>query len=236
MLDAVAGRQLPEAVGQPTRLLATVLGQDLEAGEDGVLRIARKVVAASGNGQQLLRVTDPPRPLRAAADRPRQLSREVSGKRQRSANRGKAAARLGRVHARIRQVRQQFLHQVANQLVKTHDKLALEDLNVSGMLHNHRLAAAINDAAWAELARIISYKQRWRGGQVLLVVRWYPSTKPAPTATGGRGHAPVPTGLALPDLRAPCRPGPPATNLAGWAEQHHAQTSDPGRPRRAVYP
>ena len=45
------------------------------------------------------------------------------------------------------------------------------------MMANHHLAAAIGDAAWAQLARVIGYKQAWRGGQVTLVDRWFPSTK-----------------------------------------------------------
>jgi IS605 OrfB family transposase len=79
-------------------------------------------------------------------------------------------------HRHVRDVRQHYLHKVANALVKTHDRIAKEDLNITGMLANHHLAGAIADAAWAELARILSYKQHWRGGQVLPVDRWFPST------------------------------------------------------------
>ena len=148
-----------------------------------------------------------------------------------SANRHKAAARLGRAH--VRNVRQHYLHQVANALVKTHDRIAVETRNITGMMHNHQLAGAIADAAWAELARIITYKQQWRGGQVLPVDRWFPSTKtcshchtiapalPLSTRTfhGGQcGHQ------ADRDHNA-------AINLATWAEQHHAQVRDPDATR-----
>jgi putative transposase len=51
--------------------------------------------------------------------------------------------------------RRHFLHQVSNALVKTHDRLVIEDLNVLGMLANHRLARAISDAGWAEFARLL---------------------------------------------------------------------------------
>ena len=60
-----------------------------------------------------------------------------------------------------------FLHQVSNALVKTHDRLVIEDLNVSGMLANHRLARAISDAGWAECSRQLGYNQDWRGGALL---------------------------------------------------------------------
>lgn len=61
-------------------------------------------------------------------------------------------------------MRRHFLHQVSNDLVKTHDRLVVENLNVAGMLANHRLARAISDAGWSEFARLLAYKQAWRGG------------------------------------------------------------------------
>ena len=182
------------------------------------------LVAATAAGQEVLREGDAPRPLRSAQARLRRLSRRVGRKRKGSANRRKAAARLGRAHAHVRQVRQQFLHGVANALVKTHDRIALEDLNIAGMMANHYLAGAIADAAWAELARIVRYKQQWRGGQVIGVDRWYPSTK---TCSRCRTIAPT---MALSTRVFRCeqcgyqadRDLNAAINLAVWAEEHHA--------------
>jgi putative transposase len=200
------------------------------AGWVGVDRgLSTFVVAATATGEEVARVTVAPRPLRAAKTRLRRLSRLVSRKRKGSANRGKAVARLGRAHAHIRNVRHEFLHQVANAVVKTHDQLALEDLHITGMLANHHLAAAISDAAWAQLARIIGYKQHWRGGQLVFVDRWYPSTKTCSSCHTVTGSLPLsarifhcPTcGLERDrDVNA-------AINLAVWAEQHHTQTRDP---------
>ncbi|WP_255292801.1 MULTISPECIES: transposase [Micromonospora] len=187
------------------------------------------VVAADTTGRQRLRVTDPPRPLRTALPRLRRLSRQVTRKRRGSRNRAEAVTRLARAHHRVAHVRRHFLHKVANQLVKTHDRLALEDLHIAGLLRNRRLAAAISDAGWAELARIIGYKQGWRGGQAIRAPRWYPSTRMCSACRV--------TGPALPlsvrvfrcdecghtadrDVNA-------AVNLAVWAEQHHARTRDP---------
>ncbi|MEV3963578.1 transposase [Nocardia sp. NPDC050193] len=61
-------------------------------------------------------------------------------------DRREAAARLARHHPRVANVRRHFLHQVTNELVKTHDRLVVEDLHVAGMLRNGRLARAIADA------------------------------------------------------------------------------------------
>ncbi len=77
-------------------------------------------------------------------------------------------------------MRRHFLHQVSNTLVNTHDRLVIENLNVSGMLANQRLARAISDAAWAAFARLLGYKQAWRGGTVMIADRWYPSSRLCP--------------------------------------------------------
>jgi putative transposase len=166
------------------------------------------VVAATADGTETVRATAAPKG---------------------SKNRRKAAARLGRHHGRIRDRRQHFLHQVSNLLVKTHDRLVLEDLNVTGMLTNHRLAAAISDAAWGELARQVAYKAAWRGGTVLTADRWFASSKTC-SACGQ-----VRQGLTLADREFACdgcslvidRDTNAAANLATWGEQHHSQVPDP---------
>ena len=187
------------------------------------------VVAATATGVQTVRVDVAPRATRNAQPTTRRLSRAVSRKQKGSANRRNAVARLGRHHEKIRNRRQHFLHQVSNLLVKTHDRLVLEDLNVTGMLSNHRLAAAISDAAWGEFARQIGYKQSWRGGTVLTADRWFGSSKTCSVCgtvkqtltLAERTFTCQSCGLVIDrDLNA-------AVNLATWGEQHHAQVPDP---------
>ena len=100
----------------------------------------------------------------------------------------------------------------------------MEDLNITGMLANHRLAGAIADAGWGELGRLVGHKQQWRGGQVITVDRWYPSSKTCAACRSITAVMPLSTRTfhcpqcgyrADRDLNA-------ATNLAIWAEQHHA--------------
>ncbi len=180
------------------------------------------VVAATAEGEQMLRVDDAPRALKTAARQTRRLSRAVARKQKGSSNRARAAARLARHHARVRARRLHFLHQVSGALVKTHDRLALEDLNIAGMLTNHHLAAAISDAAWGELARQITYKQAWAGGQVLHVDRWFASSK----TCSGCGHHDKDLTLAVRVYRCVVcglvidRDLNAAANLAAWATDH----------------
>ena len=112
----------------------------------------------------------------------RRLAKSLSRKQKGSHNRRDAAARLGRHHHRVANVRRHFLHQVSNELVKTHDRLVIENLNVSGMLANHRLARAISDAGWAEFARLLTYKQAWRGGSSSKPTAGIPSSSCARSA------------------------------------------------------
>ena len=127
------------------------------------------------------RVADAPKALATRLNRQRRLAKNPPRKQKRSNNRHDAAAQLGRHHDHVAQLRRHALHQVSNPLVKTHDRLALEDRNVSGMLGNHRLARAVSDAAWAEFARLdCGYKQAWRGGPGTAVDRWFPSRKRCP--------------------------------------------------------
>ncbi|BCJ76152.1 transposase [Catellatospora sp. IY07-71] len=202
---------------------------DARGGWVGVDRgLTAFVVAACADGTETVRVGHWPRPSRAGMARQRRLARDVTRKPPGSINRRQAAARLGRHHARVAAIRDRFLHQVSNKLVKTHDKLAIETLTITGMLANRRLAAAVADAAWGELARQLTYKQQWRGGQVTPVDRWYPSTK---TCAPCRTVAPA---MPLHQRTFTCascghqadRDLNAAVNLAIWAEQHHAQVRD----------
>ncbi|WP_239087058.1 RNA-guided endonuclease InsQ/TnpB family protein [Catellatospora methionotrophica] len=186
------------------------------------------VVAATADGTPTLRVDDPPRPARSAMVRQRRLARAVTRKQRGSRNRADAAARLGRHHARVAAIRRRFLHEVSNKLVKTHDRLAIETLTITGMLTNRHLAAAVADASWGELARQLTYKQQWHGGHLCPVDRWYPSTK---TCSACRTvAAAVPLGQRVFTCQA-CgyradRDLNAAVNLAIWAEQHHARVRD----------
>jgi putative transposase len=118
-----------------------------------------------------------PRPLRTALRQVKRLQRRVSRRQKGGANRKKARARLARAHARVANLRRETLHQATTRLTKTKSVIVVEDLNVSGMQKNHRLVLAIADVGWAEFKRQLIYKAAWRGGQVVLADRFYPSSK-----------------------------------------------------------
>jgi putative transposase len=118
-----------------------------------------------------------PKALRTLLVRLRRLSRDLSRKVKGSRNRGKARLKLARLHARIANLRRDSLHQLTTSLTRRFHTIGIEDLNVKGMLGNRCLSRAIVDMGFGELRRQLMYKAAWRGGQVVVADRWYPSSK-----------------------------------------------------------
>ena len=115
----------------------------------------------------------PPRFLKTLLDRVRRLSRKKKG----SKNRAKARARLARLHARIADCRNDFLHKLSTTLVRENQALYVESLKVANLMKNSRLARAIGDAAWGEFLRQLEYKCAWYGRYIWQAPPMFPSSK-----------------------------------------------------------
>jgi putative transposase len=89
----------------------------------------------------------------------------------------KTQARVAKLHARIASARRDGLHKLTSRLVRTFGTIVIEDLNVSGMLANRRLARRIAGVGMGELRRQIEYKAAWAGVGVHIADRWFPSSK-----------------------------------------------------------
>lgn len=178
-------------------------------------------VAATADGTEVAR-TEAPRSLARSLPKLRRASKAASRKRIRSQNRRKANERLNRIHGRIADQRRHFVHEITSELVKTHDRLCLEDLAVANMLRNRRLSRRIADAAWGELQRQVVYKAAWYGTELVLAPRFFASSKICSTC--GQLNTP----LTLADRTFRCRDSGcgliidrdlnAAINLAAWAE------------------
>ena len=90
-------------------------------------------------------------------------------------------AEVARLHGRVANARGDGLHRLTSALTSRFGTIVVEDLHVVGMLRNHRLARRIADAGWGELRRELDYKTRWRGSDLLVADRWYPSSKTCST-------------------------------------------------------
>jgi len=100
-------------------------------------------------------------------------SRKVAG----SNNRKKSVLKLSRIHRRIRNSRKDFLHKITTKLAKTKSVIVLENLNVKEMLSKGRLSRQISDVGWSEFRRMLDYKAKWYGSNVILAPQFYPSSK-----------------------------------------------------------
>ncbi|WP_327042507.1 IS607 family element RNA-guided endonuclease TnpB [Micromonospora ureilytica] len=182
-------------VERPERLPArpgAVLGVDV-----GISHLA---VLSTGE------LIDNPRCLTTAHQRMRARGRALARKtgpdrrtgRRASKRWERAAARLGRAHARVANLRRDALHKLTTRLTREFGTVVIEDLNVTGMLRNRRLARHIADAGFAEIRRQLTYKTGWNGGRLILADRWYPSSKTC------SGCGAVKTKLALSERKYHC--------------------------------
>ncbi|MEV6859849.1 IS607 family element RNA-guided endonuclease TnpB [Streptosporangium subroseum] len=128
-----------------------------------------------------------PKHHRTALKRLRRLNKQLArrigprtpdgGRREPSARWRKTKAALGKTHARVAHQRRDGLHQLTTRLASTYGTVVVEDLNMSGMLANRRLARAIADVGMGEVRRQLTYKTSWNGGRLIVADRWYPSSK-----------------------------------------------------------
>ncbi len=118
-----------------------------------------------------------PRHLARKARNLARYQRRLARCRKGSANRAKAAAKVARAHRTVRDARRDFLHRASTRLVRSADTIVIEDLNVSGMIRNRHLARAISDCGWGEFRRQLQYKCQRYGRNLVIIDRWYPSSK-----------------------------------------------------------
>ena len=107
----------------------------------------------------------------------KRLQRQLSKKEKGSNNRNKARIRLAKVYKKINDKKQYYLHAVSNSLIDENQVICMEDLNVKGMLRNHKLAESICEMNFGEFRRILEYKARWYNRRIVFVDRFYPSSK-----------------------------------------------------------
>ena len=81
------------------------------------------------------------------------------------------------IHSKIANDRKDFLHKLSTQIVNNHDVIGVEDLNIKGMVRNHRLAKSIADAGWSMFNNFLEYKCLWQSKTFQKVERFYPSSQ-----------------------------------------------------------
>lgn len=147
--------------------------QLLSTGAAVGLDVGIKDLVITSDGQKY----DNPKHLQKAEKKLATLQRRLSRKPKGSRNRKKARLRLAHQHEYIANCRQDYLHKLTTQMVRDYDIICVESLNVGGMLKNHKLAKAITDASWGELARQLKYKAAWQHKMLVEVGAFFPSSQ-----------------------------------------------------------
>jgi len=122
-------------------------------------------------------VIDNPKYLNKSLRKLKHLQRCASRKKKGSKNKKKAVKRLAKCHEKVSNQRHDFQHKLSKQLICENQAVVIEDLNIKGMLKNHKLAQSISDAAWSSFIFKLCYKAEWFGKTILKIGRFEPSSK-----------------------------------------------------------
>lgn len=127
-----------------------------------------KTFLVTSGGQEF----ENPKFLKKAQSRLKFIQRKYSKKKGK-----RTKQKLVLLHEKVVNQRKDFLHKVSAQLIKNHDGIAIETLNIEGMVKNHNLAQSIQDCGWGEFVRQLEYKAEWYGKNVIKIGRFEPSSK-----------------------------------------------------------
>jgi putative transposase len=118
-----------------------------------------------------------PKHLRLHERNLKRKQQKLARKEKGSKSRDKARLLVARVHERVSNVRQDYLHKLSRKLVDDNQVIVVESLNTKGMVRNHKLALAISDVGWGMFVNFLQYKLDREGKVLIEIDRWFPSSK-----------------------------------------------------------
>jgi putative transposase len=166
--------ELPDVPLSPVHSEA-VIGVDAGLKDFIVLSAPSPLGAAVGARSDGQRVAAP-KFYRKGQRKLKRAQRQLSKRKKGSQNRNKAKKRVARIHKKISHQRQDFLHKLSTTLVREHDGVAIEDLNLKGLVKT-KLAKSFNDASHGEFKRQLEYKSLWNQKWFVKIGRFFPSSK-----------------------------------------------------------
>ena len=135
-----------------------------------------KHFAVTSDGKKVSKY-DFPRHLAEHEKNLKRKQQKLARKEKGSNSRKKYRKVVARVHERVSNSRADFLHKLSRKLVNDSQVVVVENLHVKGMVRNHNLAKAISDASWGMFTNFLAYKLEKKGGRLVEIDRWFPSSK-----------------------------------------------------------
>ena len=129
--------------------------------------------ATLSNGEKI----NAPKPLKQNLKKLAKFQRKFAKTEKGSKRREKRRLKIARLYAKIKDIRTDFLHKLSTDLVRKYDVIVLEDLNVSGMVKNRKLAKAISDLGWRQFRTFTEAKCEKYGKEFRAINRWEPTTQ-----------------------------------------------------------
>ena len=105
------------------------------------------------------------------------LQKHESRKQKGSKRRARIRLKINKLYVKKRNLIKNYIYHVAKTLLRESQTLVMENLNIGGMVKNHKLAKSIQNVCWGELRRVLTYKSQWLGRNLIFIDRWAPSTK-----------------------------------------------------------
>lgn len=114
---------------------------------------------------------------RQAEEKLKRAQRKLSRRKKGGSNREKQRQKVARLHEKVANQRNDFLHKASRQITNACEAVAVEDLNMRGMAQGLHLAKSTNDNSFGKLRTLLSYKLAEQGKQLIIIDKWYPSSK-----------------------------------------------------------
>ncbi|WP_246599673.1 transposase [Clostridium lacusfryxellense] len=130
----------------------------------------------ASNGRDNFKTSNP-KFLRNSEKKLIKLQKKLPKKIEGSKNYLKAKERLNLIHAQVANQRKDFMHKLSRKLINENQVIVVEDLNIKGMIKNHKLAKSISDAGWYKFVTFLKYKLEWQGKQLVKIDRFFASSK-----------------------------------------------------------
>lgn len=107
----------------------------------------------------------------------KQFQRRLSKKQKGSNNRAKAIAKIAKLHLKISNARNDYLHKISNEIINQYDFIGVESLNIKGLIRNKHLSKSIANVAWGKLLSMLAYKAEQKGKTLMQIDKFFPSSQ-----------------------------------------------------------